>query len=169
MTSRQTEIKRYYLRKSLVKKIFNEILNEFPELKDYLKKRVEIIELNRSFSFIVIERNPLFIKYKNMIFPSLKLLREINLNKYWILVDKGAAKSILNGADLMRPGVLDYDKNIKKDSLVYIKYENFPIAIGYNLWSIEEFEKNKKGKCVKNIHYHGDKYTLMCQQLGINY
>ncbi len=160
-------MKRYYLRSSYAKKLFRNIISEFSELKKYVGKNVEVIEFNENFSYLIIDGRPDFIMYKGIVFPSIELLKKINLEKYWILVDKGAAKSILNGADLMRPGVMDYDRNIKKDYLVYIKYGNFPIAIGYNLWDVEEYEKNKKGKCVKVFHRVNDKYhSFILKNLG---
>ncbi len=151
-------MRRYHIKGSQARRLLKNLLQEFPELKNYIGKTFEVIEFNENFSYLIVDGEPNFIIYKGIAFPSLKVLKEVEINKYWILVDKGAAKSILNGADLMRPGVIDYDKNIRKDYLVYIKYERFPIAIGYNLWNVEEYEKNEKGKCVKVFHYMNDKY-----------
>ena len=66
---------------------------------------------------------------------------------------------IVSGADVMRPGIVEFDENIKKGDVVIVKEEGYgkPIAIGKALWDGEEFKTKEKGKCVKNLHYIGDK------------
>jgi PUA domain protein len=77
-----------------------------------------------------------------------------------VFVDQGAIKYILNGADVMRPGIVRYDEWGGKDILLSVRevVKERAIAIGLSLVESSEMEKIKKGACVKNIHYVGDRY-----------
>jgi PUA domain protein len=71
----------------------------------------------------------------------------------------GAIPHIIKGADIMFPGIVSFDSNIKKEDFLVIVDEKHdkPIAIGLALVNAPEFSREKKGKAVKNVHYVGDK------------
>jgi PUA domain protein len=70
----------------------------------------------------------------------------------------GAVKFIINGADIMRPGIKELDQTITKDDFVAIIDINNkkPIAIGLALYSSSKIQTMTTGKVIKNIHYVGD-------------
>jgi len=73
-----------------------------------------------------------------------------------VYVDRGAVKSITNGADIMAPGIRDHDPFSKDDYIViFLKDVDVPIAVGKAL--INSTDIGKKGKVIKNLHYKGDK------------
>jgi PUA-domain protein len=76
-----------------------------------------------------------------------------------VFVDKGAIPFIIKGADIMRPGVLGWDENIAKNEIVIVcdNEHKKPLMIGISLWDSVEYTSITTGKCVKNIHFVGDK------------
>ena len=64
----------------------------------------------------------------------------------------------MNGADVMKPGIVWADERIKKDDFVYITVEekDTPIAVGLALVDGPEMI-GKRGKAVKNLHHIKDK------------
>ena len=138
------------LRKSEIKE-----LNEKKIVFDIeLDKRDKII-LNNNIIFV--NDKPIFFYYEERIVPTLKLLLEKNVLKQ-IIVDMGAVKFIVNGADIMRPGIVEFDPNIEKNDLVVIKDVNNkkPLAVGISLFSSAELTAMSSGKIIKNIHHLGD-------------
>ena len=76
------------------------------------------------------------------------------------VVDEGAIKFLLNGADVMRPGVRKLDDWGPAGSLVVVKEEKKgrAIAVGVATVSGSDAAGMTKGSCLKNVHYAGDKY-----------
>ncbi len=160
-------MKRYFIRKDKI----NEIRKHLKEVgfENILPKkaRAEIVEME-NMKLILVEKEPVLLEYNGKYFLTVRgALKLEKIDKNFVVVDKGAIPHIINGADVMRPGVVDYDKNIKKGDFTIIVDENHgkPIAIGISLWDAEDFEKKEKGKCIKNIHYVGDKIWKLSEQL----
>lgn len=98
-----------------------------------------------------------FFIYEEKYLPTLKYLLEHQLLKK-VTVDMGAVKFVVGGADIMRPGIVEIENEIKKeDAVVIIDMKNKkPLAVGIALFSSEEIHEMKTGKVIKNIHYVGD-------------
>ncbi|HEC76680.1 MAG TPA: DUF1947 domain-containing protein [Thermoplasmatales archaeon] len=78
-------------------------------------------------------------------------------SKKYVMVDEGAIKFILNGADVMAPGIVKADEEIQKGDAVWIKdMRDMPIAVGIALIDGMEMMRADKGKAVRNIHHIGD-------------
>ena len=75
-----------------------------------------------------------------------------------VTVDMGAIKFITNGADIMSPGVLSAEKEIRPGDIVVVVDSNHkkPLAIGVSLITGMEMIKNTAGKAVETKHYVGD-------------
>jgi predicted RNA-binding protein (TIGR00451 family) len=75
-------------------------------------------------------------------------------------VDEGAIRFMLNGADVMRPGIKRLDHWGPAGKMVVIKEEKRgrAIAVGPSLVPSSEAEGMKKGGCVKNLHHVGDRF-----------
>lgn len=80
--------------------------------------------------------------------------------KRYVTVDMGAVKFVLNGADVMAPGITEADPAIKPGDLVWIRDERNgqALAIGEAIVPGTEMPRGKKGKAVKSIHYVGDDF-----------
>ena len=90
--------------------------------------------------------------------PTLKLLQTyLGLLKK-IVVDMGAVKFMISGADVMRPGIKEIAAGINKDDFVVIMDVNNhkPLAVGIAQLSGTEMQAATSGKVIKNIHYVGD-------------
>lgn len=75
-------------------------------------------------------------------------------------VDEGAIRFLLNGADVMRPGMKAFDKWGDPGKTVVIKEERKgrAIAVAKSLVSSDEASGMTKGVCLKNLHHVGDRY-----------
>ena len=75
-----------------------------------------------------------------------------------MIVDAGAVRFVVNGADIMCPGIVRADPEIKEGDLVIIKEETHdkPLAIGRALISGKDMVGDS-GKAIKSLHYVGDK------------
>ena len=121
------------------------------------KDIVEIIEDDKH-KFIKSNSELLFFYLGDKIYPSLKLVlkQETTLRK--VTVDMGAVKFVVNGADIMRPGIVGIDEGILVDEIIVIIDVNNkkPLAIGRSIFGSDELQKTESGKVIKNIHFIGD-------------
>ena len=136
------------------------------ELEQYAFKiskedHLELLEKD-NLKLLLINQNQAFFWYGNQWVPTLRLLQQNPLLKT-ITIDMGAIKFIVNGADIMRPGIVDVDLAIKKDDFIVIidQKNKKPIAIGISLYDGSEIQTLTTGKVVKNIHYLGDDLWIM--------
>ena len=76
------------------------------------------------------------------------------------VVDEGAIRYLLNGADVMRPGIRKLDDWGPAGRLVVIKEEKKgrAIAVGPSEVSSSVASGMAKGSCIKNSHHVGDRY-----------
>jgi len=129
--------------------------------------KMEKIKLNASLSIILVDKSPLIIEYRNLYYLSVYGVLKFKPEKNKVIVDKGAKAYILNGADIMRPGVVYADEKIKRNEFVHIEVENLaPVAVGIALMDGKEMNLKERGKAVKNIHYVGDKIWNFLLQEG---
>jgi PUA-domain protein len=119
------------------------------------KDRIELLEDKHRIIFINGEAALFY--HNGRLIPTLKFLQKKNTLKA-VTVDMGAVKFVINGADIMRPGIRSCDSAIKKDEFVAIVDETHkkPLAIGIAMFSGEEVMAQRGGKVVKNIHWVGD-------------
>lgn len=84
-----------------------------------------------------------------------------------VVVDEGAIKFLLNGADVMRPGIRKMDNWGKAGAIVVVKEEKKgrAIAVGLSTTSDSEASAMSKGSCLKNLHYVGDRYWTLHKQV----
>ncbi len=77
-----------------------------------------------------------------------------------VVVDEGAIKFLINGADVMRPGIRKMDDWGDAGKLVVVKEEKKgrAIAVGPTSVSGAQAAAMSRGECVKNLHHVGDRY-----------
>ncbi|MHA1310977.1 MAG: DUF1947 domain-containing protein [Candidatus Helarchaeota archaeon] len=154
---------RHFLRSDEIKRLKKEISDKFGEdsiIKILPKNsKVEIAELEDFFPIYIINNKIMLFRKNSQLIPSLKALRNNILDLPEIIVDMGAIKYVVNGADVMRPGIVEINDNIKEGSYVKIIEMSFkrPLAIGIALYDANVIKSMKKGKVIKNIHYINDK------------
>jgi len=133
-----------------------EVTKLIPGLELSKKDNVVLME-DENRKIITVNKEPYLFYYEDKLVPTLKLLQTKDLLKK-ITVDMGAIKFVVNGADIMRPGITKIQEGIEKDEFIVIVDETHqkPLAVGIALLSAEEMEKATSGKVIKNIHYVGD-------------
>jgi PUA domain protein len=82
-------------------------------------------------------------------------------------VDEGAIRYLLNGADVMRPGMRKFDDWGPAGKMVVVREEKKgrAIAVGPSAVTGAEAKEMTKGGCIKNLHHVGDKYWNMHKSL----
>lgn len=120
------------------------------------KDKVEIHE--NEYTFLVVNNTVAFFEIDGQWMPHLKQVQEKNVLKE-VIVDMGAVKFVINGADIMRPGVVSFADGIEKEEIIVIVDETHkkPLAIGQMLLSGSDATAQTNGKVIKNIHWVGDK------------
>jgi PUA domain protein len=75
-------------------------------------------------------------------------------------VDEGAIRFLLNGADIMRPGIKSLDEWGVPGRTVVVKEEKKgrAIAVGVAAVASKEASGMSKGTCLKNVHHVGDRF-----------
>jgi PUA domain protein len=85
-----------------------------------------------------------------------------------VTVDSGAIKFVCNGANIMRPGIVNIEGDFGANEIVVISEQKYgkPIAIGRAILSRADMVSATKGAVVTNLHYVGDKFWSMLKELG---
>jgi predicted RNA-binding protein (TIGR00451 family) len=84
-----------------------------------------------------------------------------------IVVDAGAIRFVVGGANIMRPGITKVEGSFNPKDVVVVKEEKFgkAIAVGRANLSNVELSEAKKGAVVENLHYAGDKFWEMLKEV----
>lgn len=146
-------------RHHLKKKKLKELKRDLGEYSTIIpnNSNVEYLEVDPN-PFILIDGQPYIIIIDEKPFPTLKAALENEIGGKKVVVDMGAIKFVTNGADIMSPGIVETDENIKQNDVVIIVEETHkkPLAIGIAEITGEEMVNNDSGKAIQNIHYIGD-------------
>lgn len=153
-------VKRFHMRKGEIQKLTEELEKISPDFGDIINKsgKIETAKTDTDAELVLSEGIPLLFKYEDHFYPTIRGILRNPPRTRFITVDKGAVSFVINGADIMRPGIVEFDGKIKKGDVIYIlEHEHRkPLAVGISLWDGEEFQEKSTGKCVRNIHFVGD-------------
>ncbi|HET8686119.1 MAG TPA: RNA-binding protein [Methanosarcina sp.] len=150
---------RVQLRKNVKNKMLKDLVSTFGEEMSGLEdKTLEKITLEE-YSLILVDGKPLLFEIEGHLFPTVRGALEMGLQKRVVTVDKGAIRFVSNGADIMAPGVVEADPEIKEGDFVIIVEETHrkPLAIGKALMEGSEMVEATSGKAIKSITHVGDK------------
>ncbi len=145
------------LNKNDVEKINQEIAEQF-NIEDFFGKKDQMMLVDENHKLFVVRNGEVcFFYHDSKIVPTLKLLLKQPLLKQ-VVVDMGAVKFVSSGADVMRPGIVEFNHEIKKDELVVVidQTHKKPLCIAKSLFSGEEIFMMKQGKVLKALHWVGD-------------
>ncbi|MEM0245040.1 MAG: PUA domain-containing protein [Zestosphaera sp.] len=164
----------YPLRKKELKKIEEYVTSQFPKLVAVLGELESgfITELEsvgkQEVSLVILNGLPAFIQVgEDIKTPTLVLVKMAGIEStQYAVVDEGAVKHLLNGADVMSPGITECS-GFQKEALVTVwnPKKETPLCIGKALMSCDEIMSIRKGKAIKNIHYAGDKIWKKCLEI----
>jgi PUA domain protein len=143
--------------------MLKDLVSTFGDTMTGLEDKVlEIITLDE-YSVILVDGKPLLFEIEGQLFPTVRGALEMELNKRIVTVDKGAIRFVSNGADIMAPGIVEADSEIKAGDLVIIMEEAHrkPLAIGKALMNGSQMVEADSGKAIKSITHVGDKLWNM--------
>ena len=111
------------------------------------------------FNVLFVNGEILALVYQGKAFLTVRGLLKHRPQKKFVTVDMGAVPYVINGADIMMPGIVDADAGIEAGEMVWIRdVKNMvPLAIGVTSVSGEEMRKGGTGKVIKTVHNVGDK------------
>ncbi len=140
---------RYFSNKEK-KKLMDELPLGYQVLKKDEIKEDALVVFKDCEKFLIIDGNRFL--------PHLKSIDEKHYKSVYI--DKGAIAFIVNGADLMRPGITKIEDGISKGDVVIVRDQEHlkKLALGFALFSSDEMVVQKIGKSVKIYHYAGDSF-----------
>ena len=131
------------------------------------KMDIELVELEKVTLYFLGE-DIILIETSDFLIPSLKALKTTeNISMPFVVVDTGAIRFVVKGADIMRPGIIEISSDVKKDQLILVLEENnkASIAIGTSLFDYSEMNQMTTGKVVKNFHHLTDEYWTFNRNL----
>ncbi len=139
-----------------------ELLARYPldlTKKDIIQRRVggerDVIMLNKVPAFFFDGEMPIptlrFVMAQAAGGAPVALLKKIT-------VDMGAVRFVVNGADVMRPGIVAVEDGIAAGDPVVVVDQTHgkPLAVGKALCDSAEMLAAKTGKMIKTLHYVGD-------------
>lgn len=121
--------------------------------------QVYCAEPSEGTTFATLERRYTFVVTGEEIIPFLGSQETLGLFPS-VQVDEGAIKFVLNGADVMRPGIRSFDSWGGVGRIVVVREEKKGrgIAIATSLVTSAEMPRLEKGPCLKNLHHLGDRF-----------
>ena len=139
------------------------LVSIFGETMTGLENKVLEKVILENYSLIFVDGKPLLFEIEGQLFPTVRGAIELELKKRIVTVDKGAISFVSDGADIMVPGVVEADPEIKEGDLVIIVEEvhRKPLAIGKALMTGLQMVETNSGKAIKSITHVGDKLWSM--------
>lgn len=147
---------RNVLRKTDEKALINDIEEAFGDTVVFRDRKLELVETDEA-EFIFVDGEPILFRIEGKIFPTVKGALKLAPSRRKVVVDPGAVRFIINGADVMGPGIVEADPDIREGDLVIVveKAHGKAIAIGKALMPGKDMV-GKSGKAIKSVHYVGD-------------
>ncbi len=147
---------RHHLKGSDARKIIAKIEPFLEDPSSLRQSSLEMAVSDEGVDLIFIEGRPLLMIVEDQPFFTVLGAIEMMPYKRLVVVDSGAVRFVVNGADIMKPGIVSADPEIAVGNLVVIVEErhNKPLAIGRAL--VAGTEMKGEGKAVKSLHHVGD-------------
>ncbi|MEF8782992.1 MAG: RNA-binding protein [Haloarculaceae archaeon] len=118
----------------------------------------EKIELEGGdWDVVLVDGDPLVLYLDGDPFVTVQGANALSPTERIVTVDAGAIEFVSNGADVMRPGIVDADEDIEEGDLVVVSEETHGkvLAIGRALTGGEDMI-GEEGRVVESIHHVGD-------------
>lgn len=117
----------------------------------------------QDFEVVYVNGKIMAFKPEGRIFLTVRGFLMYHALKRYVTVDMGAVKFVYNGADVMGPGIVGFDSDIREGDMVWIRdVKNLrPLAVGRAIVSAQTMALKEKGKAVVSIHHVGDKLWML--------
>jgi len=156
--------KRHAIKKGQLNTLMQKLSDNIGEdAKLFTAPMIEIAETTSKFNIYLVDKKPILMEKDEWAFPTLRgaVLRPFHNRQ--IVVDMGAVPYLINGADIMRPGIVSVTDDVKAGlpALAVDESHGKPLAVVIPTSDAEEIRIQEKGKVAKNIHYVGDELWNM--------
>ncbi|USN45115.1 MAG: RNA-binding protein [Candidatus Woesearchaeota archaeon] len=144
-------MQRKTLSKSEIKEFFSTVNISLP-----LTKKDVVVRYDDR---ITINEKSAFFQAENLWYPTLWLVSSYALSLPRVIVDKGAIRFVVNGADVMRPGIVAADEFMQEETVCIVDQDHGKkLGIGKALFSSKDLLALEKGKVVRTLHVVGDQF-----------
>ncbi|HJJ54937.1 MAG TPA: RNA-binding protein [Methanocorpusculum sp.] len=160
--------KRHAIKKGQLTSLMTKLRESLGDEADqFTAPMIEIAETASKFNIYLVDKKPILMEKvagpsaesdPGWAFPTLRGAIQRPFTHRRIVVDMGAVPYMINGADIMRPGVVDVTSDVKAGMPAVAVDESHgkPLAVVLPLYDAEGILALEKGKVAKNIHYVGD-------------
>jgi PUA-domain protein len=151
--------KRHSIRKSQGADLLERLAEQIgPSAELFRADMIEVIETNAEVSLFLVNKKPFLMDTGPWVFPTLKGAVNVPFPERRVAVDAGAIPFVVNGADIMRPGIVSVTDDVKAGCPVQVVDERHgkPLAIGIALFDALTLRASTGGKMVKKFHHVGD-------------
>ena len=151
--------KRHSIRKSQAQDLFAQLGRQIgPSAALFHADMIEILETTADVDIFLVNKKPLLMDTGEWVFPTLKGAVQCPFPERMVTVDAGAIPYVVNGADVMRPGIVAVSDDVVAGGPIQIVDERHkkPLAIGVALLDAPDIRASAQGKMCKNFHHVGD-------------
>lgn len=147
---------RHHLKGSDARKIIAKIEPFLEDPSRLRKSSLEMAISDEGVDLIFVDGRPLLMTVEDQPFFTVLGAIELAPAKRLVIVDAGAVRFVVNGADIMKPGIVSADPEIAVGDLVVVVEDRHkkPLAVGRAL--VAGTEMKGEGKAVKSLHHVGD-------------
>jgi len=147
---------RHHLKGSDARKVIAKIEPLLDDSSRLRRASLEMAISDEGVDLIFVDGRPLMMIVEDQPFFTVLGAIELMPKKRLVVVDTGAVRFVVNGADIMKPGIVSADPEIAIGDLVVIAEERHqkPLAIGRAL--VAGTDMKGYGKAVKSLHHVGD-------------
>ncbi|MGM5480879.1 MAG: PUA domain-containing protein [Nanobdellota archaeon] len=143
-------------RKQFSKKDIKEFLASHSEAEDVMTKKSDVVQVSE---MLYVNGTLSYIYVNERWVPSLVLLQVKPTLLPRVTVDKGAIKFVVNGADVMRPGITAAEEFDEGDVVTVVdETMGKPIAVCKTLHNSHEILKKDSGKVLETLHHISDTF-----------
>ena len=160
---------RHHLKGSEARRIIARIEPYLEDSSRLNKSSLEMAVSDEGADLIFVDGLPLLMMVDDQPFFTVRGAIELAPKKRLVVVDAGAVRFVVNGADIMKPGIVSADPEIAAGDLVIVVEERHkkPLAVGRALVPGTEMRGETRmgegisvekceGKAVKSLHHVGD-------------
>jgi len=149
--------RRHFLKRKQLKQINNDLTVYYQYDFHLTEAQVEHAS-SKEGDILILDKVPTFFSVKGNFYLTLKGHSRYAVITKYVTVDMGAIPFLVNGADVMAPGILDADISIREGDIIWVRDEKNlkPILVGQSSECGERLISLSRGKVVKTLHFVGD-------------
>ena len=147
---------RHHLRSDAVRDLEGTLEDQFGV--DLVGDSFELVEFaDAEVEVVLVDGQPLIAYFEDDIAPTVQGANVLDPDRHLVTVDAGAISFVSDGADIMRPGIVEADEEIQPGDLVVIVEETHGKALAIGRSRVEGSDlTGSEGKVIDSIHHVGD-------------